>query len=321
VHEDVEDSGATTLATLLTIPISWSAHTGTNYSPADSTADNNLFGGVFPGNPNDYHSVSFGAAIEGLTSESFALRGSYDYTRATYAFDSVYSNSENRFELLPRLAAGRSTVFFGELSIGFRNYLNPLRISDTVRNLRGKNVRIDSQVAASKFNQFSYGLGIAQFIGERWVIGVLAAFNNNPNLRAYVTTAQVQTIGKGRIVRAAVQIADDEYTYNLSRYSLFSNARIFWDMDVGSDLSYEQRTYGSAVGPKGNTIPGGQGRTESGWFFNASLSKLFSFESRLISVFNSSMLEGRMEIASVTASQSLYSYEALSFTVTATLGF
>ena len=329
VREDLDDSNATTMATALTIPLSWSSHTSTNFSPSDS----NLFGGISSGNPNDYHSVAFGAAFEGLPSTSFSIRGGWDYTRSTYPFDSVYSNSENRFGITPCLAMGPTTVLFGDASIGLRDYLNPLQVTTTQAipyDSIGAKGHIfhkfkDSLVtkaAASKFTQFSFGAGLAQFIGERWVIGGLVAFNRNPNLRAYVTTAQVQNAGKkGVTVRAAVQIADDEFTYDLSRFTAFSTARVFWDLDLGGDVSCEQRTYGSAVGPKGNTVPGGEGRTETGWFFNASLSKLIPIENPILGFFSSLMVEAKLEVASVNASQSLYSYQASTGSLTATLGF
>ena len=329
ILEDLEDSNSTTLATLLTLPISWSSHAATNFS----TADSNLFGGVFEGSPNDYRSLALGAAIESYFSGVASLRGSYDFTKSAYPFDSVYSSSEHRFGMTPRIALGRTTVLFCDASIGFREYLNPLQVttSQVVQyDSIGAKGHVfhktkDSSVtkaAASKFTQFSYGIGLSQFVGERWVVGCLLASNHNPNLRAYVTTAQVQTVGKkGRAVRAAVQVADDEYTYDLSRYSVFSNARLPWDLDFGVDCSYEQRSYGSAVGPKGNPLPGGEGRTETGWFVNASLSRLFPFEYRIAGVFNSLTTEAKVEIASVSASQSLYSYQATVVGLTATLGF
>lgn len=326
IHEDADDSGATTLATTLTTPISWSSHTGTNFSPADSL----LFGGVFAGNPNDNHLLTFGAAVEGLPSRSFSLRGGYSYSRATYAFDSVNSNTENRFTLTPRLAVGRTTVLFGEAAIGFRNYFNPLVLTvtpakyDTLhRPKKGDTIVLVksavTQTAGSKFNQYSYGIGLAQFIGERWVIGALLAFNNNPNLRAYVTNAQVLTGPRGRAVRAAVQVAEDEYTYDLARYGIFTNARLPWDMDIGFDLSREHRVYGSAVGPKGAILQ--QGRTEDGVFINASLSKLIPFEYRLASIFNSLMIAGRLAIEHVNSTVALYSFNATVLTLTTSLGF
>jgi hypothetical protein len=318
VHEDADDSDATTMATSLTVPVAFTNHSGIHYSPADTL----LYGGNFGGNPNDSRELAFGGALEGLPSTNFSLRGSYDYTRTAYPFDSVYTNTENRFRLLSRFDIGGPFLLFPEASIGFRNYLTPLTVVDTITPAKGKKPAVvKTLTAGSNFTQFSYGIGTAAVIGERWMLGGLIAFNQNPNLRAYVTTAAIARVGKAKAVRTAVQIADDEYTYNLSRYTVFSNARIFWDLDFGTDFSYEHRIYGSEVGPKGNTLPGGQGRTENDRFWNASLSHLFLFEDRLIGAFNALRLEGLLQIANVNASQSIYTYSATNFTITATLGF
>ncbi|HEX5317418.1 MAG TPA: hypothetical protein VFX22_12285, partial [Candidatus Kapabacteria bacterium] len=318
MHEDADDSDATTMATSLTIPVAFTNHSGIHYSAADTL----LYGGDFGGNPNDSRELTFGGALEGLPGTNVSLRGSYDYTRTAYPFDSVYTNTENRFRLFSRFNIGGPFMLFPEASIGFRNYLTPLTVVDTITPAKGKKPAvIKTLTAGSNFTQFSYGIGTAAIIGERWILGGLVTFNRNPNLRAYVTTAAIARVGKAKTIRTAVQIADDEYTYNLSRYTLFSNARIFWDLDFGTDFSYEHRVYGSEVGPKGNTVPGGLGRTENDRFWNASLSHLFVFEQRLIGAFDALRLEGLLQIADINASQSIYSYSATNFTLTVTLGF
>ena len=318
VHEDADDSDATTLATTLTIPVAFTTHSGIHYSPADTL----LYGGNFGGNPNDSREFDLGGALEELLDPNFSLRGSYDYTRTAYPFDSVYANTENRFRLLSRFNIGGPFMLFPEASIGFRNYLTPLTVVDTITPAKGKKPAVvKSLTAGSNFTQFSYGIGTAAIIGERWILGALVAFNNNPNLRAYVTTAAIVPGPKGKTVRAAVQIADDEYTYNLSRYSLFSNARIFWNLDFGTDFSYEHRVYGSEVGPKGKTLSGGQGRTENDLFWNLSISHLFSFDQRLIGAFNALQLGGLLQVSDVHASQPIYTYSGTNFSITATLGF
>ena len=316
IIEDADDSNATTLASTLTIPVAYSKRTGRQSTAADSV----LFGGVFPGNPNDYASTSFGAAFETMPSSRFSLRPSYEYTRITYPFDSVYTNSENRLRLGTRIELAAPTVLFGEFSLGLRHYLDPLQEIVRVGVLRG---RPDTtfQAGASNFSQYSFGFGLAEFIGERWVLGALAAFNDNPNLRAYVTDAL--TIAKRR---AAPQVADDEYTYNLQRFAVFSNARIFWDMDFGTDLSYEHRQYGSVAarrikGLLGGVVGGLPGRTEVGRFLNASLLKLFPLGTRLAGLFDSFTLEGVLQLADVSSSDPVYSYNETALTLTASLGF
>ncbi len=326
VYEDADDSDATTLATTLTIPVAYTTHAGIHYAPADTL----LFGGNFGGNPNDSRELTFGATLEGLTSTTFSLTGSYAYTRTLYPFDSVYTNTENRFRLFSRFGFGGPLVLFPEVSVGFRNYLTPLSVVDTVtpqviRTVRGKKDTIPAKLktitAGSNFTQYTYGMGIANVIGQRWILGGLVAFTRNPNLRAYVTTEAIARVGKAKTVRAAVQIADDEYTYNLDRYTVFSEARIVGDIDFGLDFSIEHRVYGSEVGPKGDIVPGGRGRTEDGRYLDASLSRIFPFDHRILGVFNALSLEGVWELADVTASQPIYTYSESDFEFTVTLAF
>jgi hypothetical protein len=330
IHEDVDDSDATTMAAALTVPVAYTDHAGVHYSPADSL----LFGGNYGGNPNDNKMLTFGAAIEGLTSTSFSLRAGYDYTHEDFPFDSVYSSTENRIALVPRIALGKTTLLIGEGAIGFKKYINPLVVIDTnvlkgdtigydtTRGPKGRIISIKpilgkTLTAQSAFNQFSYGIGMAELLGERWVLGGLIDFNYNPNLRAYVTSAQLAT----KKVRAAAQVADDEYTYNLGRYTVFSNARIFADLDFGLDFSYEHRLYGAEVGPKGAVLFGDSSRTENGEFLNASLSKLIPFEDRLIGVFSGLLLETKLEWQNVVSTEPIYSYQLTAVTLTATLTF
>jgi hypothetical protein len=248
------------------------------------------------------------------------VRPGYQFTRTVYPFDSVYTNSENRLRIEGRAALSSSSILFGELALGFRNYLDPLQQSAAIKKT-GNNVDTIFSAGSANFTQFSFGFGVAQFIGERWAIGALAAFNDNPNLRAYVTN--MLSVAKRR---AAPQIADDEYTYNLQRYAIFSNARIFFDMDFGVDLSFEHRKYGSTAETKikgrlGGIIAAQPGRTEDGNFINASLSKLFPFDNRLAKIFNSVMIEGILEVAGVSSSDPNYSYNETAFTLNASLAF
>ena len=53
---------------------------------------------------------------------------------------------------------------------------------------------------------------------------------------------------------------------NLDRYTIFSNASIFADLDFGLDLSFEHRRYGGVVGPKGAVLYGDSSHTENGAF-------------------------------------------------------
>ena len=318
IQEDIDDSNATTMALQMTVPIDYSNQAGVHYSSADSI----VFGGNYGGNPNDTKILTFGTAFEEVTSTNFSLRGSYNYSHTLFPFDSVYSATENRITLTPKTAIGASSVLFGEAAVGFKKYLDPLivTVSQTVHRIKKSDTTISvSQAAASSFDQFSFGLGFSQFIGEDFLLGGVVTFNRNPNLRAYVTTAQVTTGPKGKAVRANAQIADDEYTYNLGRYTLFSDARVPGAIDLGADLSYEHRVYGSAVGKKGNALD--SGRTENGTFFNISASKLFPFESELAGIFNALILEAKLDVENVTSTQQLYNYDLAEFTFTATLIF
>jgi hypothetical protein len=117
-----------------------------------------------------------------------------------------------------------------------------------------------------------------------------------------------------------VQIADDEYTYDLSRFALISAARIFFDLDIGGDFSIEHRQYGATLNRKGETIEG-SGRIEDGRYFNLSLSKIFVFEDRLGGLFTSVIPSLQLQNANVTADQAGYTYNATNVAGSITLGF
>jgi hypothetical protein len=316
VREDLDDSDATTMATRLSIPICYSSHTATQFAKSDSL----IFGGTVAGNPNDYHSFTFGTAVEGVTTYWLSLRGSYDFSKIQMPFDSVYSNTENRFRLFARIGLTSSTILASEFSIGFRKYTNPLHVF--ISGPKGK-VLLD-KTAESNFRQYSYGVVVDQLIGDRWAVGAGVAINSNPNLQAYVSSFDViPGRGKGLAskLRPTVQIADDEYTYNLSRFAIFSSSRIFFDIDLGGDFSIEHREYGSAIDRKGNTISGGEGRIENGKYLNLSLSKLLPFADRLAGIFTAFLPSVRIENAKVSANQDGYSYHATNATASLTLTF
>jgi hypothetical protein len=144
IHEDIDDSGATTMATSLTVPVAYTSHIGVeSLTPSDSAYFDSLFGGDYGGNPNNNKMLTFGGAVEGMLTPTLSLRGNYSFTQDNFPFDSVYSNTENRITLTPRIAFGKSTILIGEGAIGFKKYLNPLVVIDT-EVLKGDTIGYDT---------------------------------------------------------------------------------------------------------------------------------------------------------------------------------
>src|SRR5204863_3348482 len=129
-----------------------------------------------------------------------------------------------------------------------------------------------------------------QLIGERLSIGALATWSQSPTLRAYVTEAL------GARNRIAGTIADDEYTYDYSRFAGLINFRAPLDLDVSGDIGYETRHYGApstATGPRGKKAPPptGSNRDENSTTLNLYVSKTIPFLDRLVGIFNGLYLE------------------------------
>lgn len=296
VAEDLADSSAKTLATLLQVPLSYYKHTGkidSAYSPQ--------------GNPNDSRVVGVGASIDLYASAKTAYRFSYAFTKSTYPFDDVYSNTENRIQLGARFGLGESTVMFGTAGLGFRNYTNtPVNILPSKKKAQ----------FAGDFSQFSLGLGLASTASERFTIGGAAAIARNLNLRAYITNPG------SRKLRQAAQIADDEYTYDMIRGALFAATRLPGEIDAGFDLSYEHRLYGTVAARQAQQqYIEGAGRTDNGLDAGLSLTKLILFDDRALGVFDGLSLSAGATYTDVSSTDELYTYSNVDLVAGFSLSF
>jgi hypothetical protein len=303
LREDLLDSSAKTLATKFTVPVSYYAHTGA----IDSLLSPD-------GNPNDSRILGLGAALDIYSSRSAGYRLSFDLIKSTYPFDSVYTNTESRLRLGARFGLGDAAALFGNAAIGFRNY------SSTFQFLRqqGPKKGTLTQVAGD-FTQYSLGLGLMFLPSDRFSFGGLAAINRNVNLRAYITNAGI-SLSKKKI-RPAAQIADDEYTYDLTRGAIFATTRLPADIDLGLDLAYEHRTYGTVANKVAQQFVEGAGRTDNGTYSTASFSKLIVFDDRVIGVFDGLSLEVQLGYSDIASTDTLYTYSDFDILAGFTLSF
>lgn len=294
IAEDAPLQTAKTFASMIDIPAVYQIH-----SPKqDSTVL--------------YRILEVGPSFEFYLGNSGSLRLSYDFVNTQFPNDSVYSNNENRLRLGGRTSLTSSTTMFGEVGYGTKHYLNPLQIVVGGGPLH----KLQTQQTASDFSQFTVGLGIAQFIGDRVTVGVSGGLSSSPNLRAYITTFN----GRNPL---ASQISDDEYTFDYKRLLLFTVTRIFWDIDLALDYAHENRQYGSVLQKPRPGVEAklGGDRIENGNYYSLDLSKFYVFDDRLISVFNSLLLEASISNAHVSSSLSQYSYKDFSVSLSAALGF
>jgi hypothetical protein len=301
VLEDQYAPNATTFATQLNIPL---------YFESRRNQPENI--------DRNYTSTTFGAALETYFGEAASLRFSFDHINSTYPNDTAYTNNENRLRLGSRIALGGTTALLAEGILGFRRYLKPLQFESdakVTRKLRGQ-----STTVASDFTQLTFGAGLAQWFGDRFVLGVLGSLSRNPNLRPYLAERP-----DGELT-SSVGISDDEYTYDLDRYVAFATARLPLDLDAGVDVSLEHRLYGSVTTRRGTSAifsneAVGAGRTEDGTSVRGSISRYFLWDERLFGVFTGFVPEFSVSYTDVSSSISRYSYTDLSTLLQLTLNF
>jgi len=290
VAEDAYLQTAKTLATTLFIPAYYELH-----SPR---GDSNYL----------FRTLTFSPAVETFLTPSLSVRLNYNFNRTIFPNDSVYSNSEHFVRLSSRFGIANNTALFGEAIVGFKNYLTPLK--PTIP--RG----VPQTQFTTNFTQYVYGLGVAQFIGDRLTVGTALSLSTSPSLRGYITTFN----GFNPL---ATQTHEDEYTYNFRRVTLFGVTRMPWDLDLSGDFYYEYRKYGAILQTNATVINEltGANRTEDERHYNFFLGKLFVFASPLVNVFSSLFVQSNLAYTSVNSSLSQFSYTDTSIGISAALGF
>jgi hypothetical protein len=299
-----------TIATAISLPVSWSKQT--NSAAYENYSNEQLW-------------LSLRAS--GLPSEILQLAGSIDRIGTEHPLDSVYSNTEWRVRGTGKLVLNESSILGGEFGYGLRDYSNPL--SFAVNGGPGGRTLV---TVGSSFSQFNVGLWYQHFLSEKLAMGGVIAAAISPDLKAYVTSID-RTFNQQGPPDGSLGVADEEYNYDLLSITGFLNSNPIEEIEATLDLSYQRRSYGAVdLGTVRNQAGNKEiqdliasasaaQRTESWVTASIAASRLFLFDNRLLSVFSGIGVEAAISHTSVSASVSTYSNDNTSFSLSASAYF
>ncbi len=305
LKEDVAPYTTKTLATLLSVPITL------------ETQNNK---GIYIS--YSYSELEFKPRLDLYFGNKVGLGITYDLTNITFPFDSIHLNdgTENKIRLDTRIEASTGFVVAAEGGASTKNYDDPIKYFVPVKG------KADKQVTTSaNYSHYFIGAGLIFFPADRFTFTIAATTTRGSALRPYLIDSTLRGLtGRSRI--GGTQ-NDDEYSYNLSRASLFFLWEVFWDLKFTSDLSYENRTYANQqlarVATKINPRPSPQTvkRDDYGPQFGFALSKEFLFDSRLISLFDSFTPLLDIQSSNYTSTVKLFTYKDVTTTLSFEFGF
>jgi hypothetical protein len=305
LKEDLTPLTKKTLATLLTVPATYEAQNnkGTYISYS-------------------YSQFEFAPRLDIYSGKNFAVGLTYDLTKIQFPFDTVHVNDgvENKFRLDTRIQAAPIFVFSGDVGISTKTYDDPLKYFVPIK---GKPDKLVS--TAANFSHFFLGGGMMIFPADRFVVTVAGAITRSSALRPYLIDSTLRALtGRSRV--GGTQ-NDDQYSYQLSRISIFSLWRIFLDIDFSLDYSYEDRAYSNQqlarvatkINPRPQPIT--IKRDDSGPQIGFDLAREFLFDSRLISIFTSFTPKLDVQSSNYISTVKLFSYRDVTSTLSFEFGF
>jgi hypothetical protein len=300
IREDVSQRTTLTLATLLSVPIQYEQQT--NQPKFESFT---------------YHQISVMPRLSIYPSSSAGLGLTYGYTDNTYPDDTIFTYHENRFRFDGRFGIASAVVLGAQLGIGFRDYVHPLITRyDTIGGGTKKKPNLKPVYARENFSQSQLGITSTFLVSDRVDIGLGYALTSSPNLRSYLLDLAVARSPVGG------KASDDEYSYDLHRFFLYANSRIFAEINLGLDLAFEQRQYAAAVSRKNPLAPQTiKTRTDNGTIFAFDLSRDFYLMNRLVSLFDLITPELNLEYSNYTSTVKQFTYNNFSSTLSVTFAF
>ena len=142
-------------------------------------------------------------------------------------------------------------------------------------------------------------------------VGVSEALTRSSELRPYLFDSLLTQ--KSRI---GGTITDDEYSYDLTRESIFLLWNIVWEIRFSLDLSYENRHYANIeIGRRALRLPATNiQRDDRGPLIGLNLAREFLFDSRLISIFSSFTPTINFQYTSYTSTVAQFNYKNITTT-------
>ena len=293
LKEDLVPVTKKTLATLLSVPITLEMQTNKDAYKVYS-----------------YSTFEFKPRLDYYFSSKASLGATYDLSNTKFPYDTVYEGTENKIRFDSRFEITQGIVFAGELGMGFRTFAHPLQyqVQTTKRVIK----------TGAGFSHFIFGAAVVFFPTDRLNIGIAAGLTRSSKLRPYL----VDLISSRSSIGGSAN--DDSYSYELTRESIFSLWRIFWDINFTLDISYENRKYADISIPGRLAarlqLPTGP-RTDQGPQFGLNLSKEFLFDNRLVSIFNSFTPVFDIQSSKYTSTQPTFSYKDVTTTLSFEFGF
>lgn len=269
-----------------------------------------------------YSQFEIAPRLDLYAGKNFAFAVTYDLTTIQFPYDSVHVNdgTENKFRFDTRIQAAPIFVISADGGVSSKNYSNPLKYYVPAVGKQDKLV-----TTASSYSHFFLGGGLMFFPANRFTFSLAGAITRSSSLRPYlVDSTRAALLGRTRV--GGIQ-NDDQYSYQLSRASIFSLWRIFYDIDFSFDYAYETREYSSQQlarvatkinpHPKPVTVK----RTDSGPLIGFGLKKEILFDSRLASIFDSFTPSFDVQSTNYTSTIKLFSYKDVTSTLSLEFGF
>jgi hypothetical protein len=253
-----------TLATLLSVPVSFESQSNSDIYKIYS-----------------YSTFEFKPRLDFYFSDKAGLGITYDFNSTTFPFDTVYAGTENALRLDNRIEILSGAVLITEGGLASKHFEHPIQYYVSVT---GKPKNSTLVITSANYMHFFLGGGFVFFPAERFSFGLAASLKRSPELRPYLfdslLTARSQLGGR---------VNGDEYSYNLTRETIYALWKSFWDINFTFDFSYETRHYANielqrrnAKLPKLNIQ-----RDDHGPIIGLNLSKEIFFASRLVNIFQS----------------------------------
>ncbi|MEI8135516.1 MAG: hypothetical protein WCH46_10675 [bacterium] len=243
------------------------------------------------------------------------------YSVTSYPLDSAHLSDAN--ELLARvdcrLEIMTNVVLVPELAFGSKNYAQALKYSVIVP-VKGHPLRPDTVVTIlpKTYTHYFGGIGLMFFPTKNLSVGIVESMSRSSNLRPYIydSLISIRTRGTGSSI-------DDEYSYDLTRESIFLQWKPLWDIVLAIDFAYENQHYASIEIKRRllkNQTTNIQ-RDDKGTLTEISLTREWDFDSRLIGIFTTFTPTIDVSSTNITSSLKQFSYKDVSTTLSLEFGF
>ncbi len=298
LHEDILPLTGKTLATFLSVPITLEFQ---NNKEAYSIYSHRTFG--------------FKPRVDFYFGQSASLGLTYTVTNTTFPNDTDHFNdgTENMLRADTRIELFSQCVLTAEAGMSFRNYDHPLEYQIQLTPKRAIVYTTDAN-----YSHYFLGTALIIFPLERLSLGVATHITRSSNLRPYLSDlSRARSIIGGNINL-------DEYSYDLTKESVFLQSRIFWGIDLALDFSYENRQYANVQIPKKLQQVLQQSsvdRVDNGPQIGIDLSKEFTFDSHLLSVFDTFTPALDIQRVEFTSNIAQFSYQDVTAYLSFELGF